>query len=353
MRSRNRKLATAGCLGVAALLCLSAGDSSAQKRKPSEDNQTIRVNVEMVSLPVVVSTHDGRRITDLKKEDFQVYEDGVQQQIAGFAATDEPLSIVLALDTSGSTENDLARIQNAAIDFVNALHPDDRVAILSFSDDVKLQRDFSSDRDVNAYGIKQTRPGGCTVEYEAVWLALEEVLKPVTERKALVLFTDGVDTCSHKASMNETLELAKETAATIYVVYYNTEGDMYARGVGPTVGGYPMPGGYPVPGGMPPMGRPYPPVYGPGSTHGEYMAGRNYLSKLAEYSGGLLFDGMQDLSVAFDQVAKELASQYSIGYYSTNDKHDGKFRKIEVKVDKPGLAARTKKGYYAKKDKGR
>lgn len=350
MLCRKRVVVVFLCLGLAVVLCFSAGQSFSQKKKPATpaDNQTIRVNVEMVSLPVVVSTHDGRRITDLKKEDFQVFEDGVQQEIAGFAATDEPLSIALVLDTSGSTENELARIQNTAIDFVNALHPDDQVAVLSFAEDVKLQRDFSSDRNVNEYGIKQTRAGGCTVEYEAVWLALEEVLKPVKERNALVLFTDGVDTCSHKASMNETLDLAKETKATIYCVYYNTEGDMYQRGIGgPTVGGYP------VPGGMPPMGRPYPPIYGPGSTRGEYMAGRNYLSKLAEYSGGLFLDGMQDLSGAFDQVAKELASQYSIGYYSTNNKHDGKFRKVEVKVDKPELAARTKKGYYAKKDKAK
>ncbi len=335
------------CVGLVGLFCFSAEQKPAQKKNPADD-QTIRVAVEMVSLPVVVSTRDGRRVTDLKKEDFEVYEDGMKQDIAGFAATDEPLEIALMLDTSGSTEQELANIQNAAIDFVNELHPDDEVAILSFSEDVKLQEDFTIDRNKNEYGIKKTRSGGCTVEYEAVWLALEDVLKPVKERKALVLFTDGVDTCSRKASEKETLELAKETNATIYVVYYNTEGDLYRR---PTVGAYPNPGGFP------PMGQPYPPpVYGPGgigSTRGEYMAGRNYLNKLSEYSGGLVFDGMQDLRGSFEQVAKELASQYSIGYYSTNTKHDGKFRKVEVKVKKPDLVARTKKGYFAKKDKGR
>jgi VWFA-related protein len=355
MLANKKTIALSAALGLAALLFFSAEQSPAQKKKPTDknpaDEQTIRVAVEMVSLPVVVSTREGRRITDLKKEDFQIFEDGVQQTIAGFAATDEPVDVALMLDTSGSTENELVRIQNSAIDFVNQLHPDDEVSVLSFSDDVKLQGDFTIDRDKNEYAIKKTRAGGCTVEYEAVWLALDDVLKPIKERKALVLFTDGVDTCSRKASMNETLELAKETAATIYVVYYNTEGDMYTQRRGPTVGGYPMPGG-----GMPPMGRPYPPVYGPGGmggTHGEYMAARNYLNKLSEYSGGLLFDGMEDLSGAYASVAKELASQYSIGYYSTNDKHDGKFRKVEVKVSKPGLAARTKKGYFAKKDKAR
>jgi Ca-activated chloride channel family protein len=338
---------------IGSVSILLSGFSAGQKPKPPEtrDDQTIKVNVEMVSLPVVVSTKEGKRITGLSKEDFEVFEDGVQQEIAGFAATDEPVDVALLLDTSGSTELELARIQRAAIDFVNQLHPDDEVAVVSFADDVTLQQDFSIDRDKNEYGIKKTRSGGCTVEYEAVWLGLEEVLKPKTERTALVLFTDGVDTCSHKASEKETLELAKETKATIYSVYYNTESDLYRprrRLGGP---GYPStyPSQWP-----PVIMNPNPPIYvpgGPGSSSSEYAAGRDYLSKLCEYSGGLLFDGMTDLSYAFGEVAKELASQYSIGYYPSNNKHDGKFRKVEVKVKKTGLVARTKKGYFAKKDR--
>jgi VWFA-related protein len=335
-------VATAACLLLANSL-----SAAPQQKKPKEE-QTIRVAVEMVSLPVVVTTRDGQRITDLKKEDFQVFEDGVPQEISGFAPTDEPISVALALDTSGSTEQKLARIQDEAIHFVNLLHPDDSVAIMSFAQDVNLLEDFSIDRDRNAYGIKETRPGGWTVLYEAVWLALEEVLKPVQERKALVLFTDGVDTASRKASQKETLELAKETRATIYTVYFNTERDLYSRQAGPTIGGMPMPGGPPIIGSGPP-------IYGPGGRGSgtiEYMAGREYLKKLAEFSGGAVFDALQmeDLGPTFEQIAKELASQYSIGYYSTNTKRDGKFRKVEVKVvTKPGMVARTKKGYYAPK----
>lgn len=347
-----------GMLCIAPLFAFSSGQD---QKKPAkvDDGQTIRVAVEMVSLPVVVTTKDGRRITDLQRGDFQVYEDGVPQEIAGFAATDEPISVVLVIDTSGSTEEMLARMQNEAIHFVNQLHPDDSVAIMSFAQDVNLLEDFSIDRDRNAYGIKETRSGGWTVLYEAVWLALEEVLKPVQERKALVLFTDGVDTASRKASEKDTLELAKESYATIYSVYFDTERDMYTRGMRgtrPTVGGLPMPGGYP--GGYPPMGSPMPPVMSPGgrgTSHGEYMMGRNYLKQLSDYSGGVVVDALtiNDLTAAFDQIAKELASQYSIGYYSTNPKHDGKFRKVEVKLKKPDLVARTKKGYFSKKPDGK
>jgi VWFA-related protein len=335
-------------------LTFSFGQGKKPAKKTAEDNQTIRVDVEMVSLPVVVTTREGKRITDLSKGDFEVYEDGVPQEITGFAATDEPISVALVIDTSGSTEEVLALMQNEAIHFVNILHPDDSVAIMSFAQDVNLLEDFSIDRDKNAYGIKETRGGGWTVLYEAVWLALQEVLKPVKERKALVLFTDGVDTASRKASEKDTLELAKETTATIYSVYFDTEADMYTRGrrgVGPTVGGYPMPGG-----GYPPMGSPMPPVMGgPGTGHGDYMMGHNYLVKLADYSGGVVVDAkhQNDLTSAFEQIAKELASQYSIGYYSSNQKHDGKFRKVEVKLKKPNLVARTKKGYFARKPDGK
>jgi VWFA-related protein len=322
---------------IALLLC---GFSEAQK---SKDEQTIRVAVDMVSLPVVVTDKAGQRITDLKKEDFQVFENGTRQEIAGFAATDEPICVALMLDTSGSTENKLAKIQNAAISFVNQLHPDDEVAVLSFADDVRLQQDFTIDRDRNEYGIKKTRTGEWTALYEAVWLALEDVLKPIKERKALVLFTDGVDTHSAKATRNETLDLAKESPATIYCVYYNTEYDQYtSRQKSITGGQFP-----------PVILTPRPPIStGAGTDPAEYQAGKAYLEGLADYSGGLVLDGMTNLEDAYAQIAKELASQYSIGYYSSDPRRDGKFRKVQVKLNRPGLVARTKKGYYTKKDKG-
>jgi VWFA-related protein len=241
---------------------------------------------------------------------------------------------------------ELANIQNASIEFVNTLHPDDSVAIMSFADDVTLQGDFTIDRDRNAYAIKKTRPGGNTVLYEAVWLALQDVLKPVKERKALILFTDGVDTRSMKVSEGETLELAKETAAPIYCIYYNTEGDQNSINSRPRISGILLPGANPTI-----FGSPYP-GGGGGSSSEDYMRGHEYLKRLSEYSGGITLDAIQStLAAKFEQIARELSSQYSIGYYSTNQKHDGKFRKVTVKLGKPDLVARTKMGYMARKDK--
>ena len=342
MTFNKRKIWVLAFLPVGVLLFLQFADA---QRADQAGGQSIQVQVDMVSLPVVVTTRDGQRVTDLKKEDFEVYEDKVPQQIAGFAATDEPISVALLLDTSGSMKQKLGFLQNEAIRFVGQLHPDDSVAIMSFADDVTLLEDFSIDRERAAYGIKETRAGGGTALYEAVWLALNQVLKPVQERKALVLFTDGVDTVSHRASMKETLELAKETQATIYTIYFNTENDVETgRGRYGRIGGI----GFP----------PFPPVMGPtgipGSSSVEYSEGRGYLSKLSEYSGGVFFDALksEDLGPAFAEIARELASQYSIGYYPTNSKHDGKFRNVQVRINRPGLVARTKKGYYAPKEAG-
>jgi Ca-activated chloride channel homolog len=351
----NRTIALLCLLTITTVLWTASAETPSAAK--SGETPTIRVDVEMISMPVVVTDRTGKRITDLKQEDFQIFEDGVPQEISGFASTDEPIEVALLLDTSGSTELKLARIQNSAIDFVHQLHPDDEVAILSFAQEAKLQYDFTIDRSKNEYGIKKTRPGGCTAAYEAVWLALEDVLKPIRERKALVIFSDGVDTCSSKASINETLDLSKETRATIYSVYYNTEedeGKIQRR----NSTGYP---------GQNPsiVLNPFPPIIGtPGSIPGtrtttntgasdpeSYMRGNSYLKDLAENSGGRLFNGNTDLNGAFSSIAQELASQYSIGYYSTNTKHDGKFHKIQIKLKKPDLVARTKKGYYAPKEK--
>jgi Ca-activated chloride channel family protein len=342
MSARKRVFLLLLFLPMGMLLWSASGQNPPPKKG---DVQTIQVQVEMVSLPVVVTTRDGRRITDLEKGDFEVYEDKVPQKIEGFSSTDEPVTIVLALDCSGSMQRKLARVQDEAIRFVNLLHPDDSVAIMSFADDVTLLEDFSIDRKRNAYGIKETRSDGWTALYEAVWLGLQDVLKPVKERKALVIFTDGVDTASRRASSKETIDLAKESQATIYSIYFNTESDMeMGRRSGGTVGGFPLP--------IPPIvvspgSRP------PGSSSSEYMQGRLYLTQLAEYSGGVLYDAlkMEDLGPAFEEIARELASQYSIAYYSTNTKRDGKFRNVEVKVRRPGLVARTKKGYLAPKEK--
>ncbi|HYK91666.1 MAG TPA: VWA domain-containing protein [Acidobacteriota bacterium] len=326
-------------------MCALLGSATGQEHPGAQrqGDQSIRVQVEMVSLPVVVTTREGRYITDLKKEDFKILEDGIAQEIAGFATVNEPISVALALDTSGSTEDQLKRIQGEAIRFVNLLRPDDSVAIISFADHVRLLEHFNLEHKKNPGVIRETRPGGLTALYEAVWLALQDVLEPEYGRKALVLFSDGVDNHSESVSKEETLELALRTEATIYCVYFDTEGDqdkrdpaLIMRVVEPERLQFPP---IPVPGLPGSRGRRRP----------EFYLGHEYMMTLAAYSGGVLFDAskMRDLGPAFRKVAQELSSQYSIGYYPRNRTHDGRFRRVEVRVNRPGLIARSKKGYFA------
>jgi len=164
------------------------------------------------------------------------------------------------------------------------------------------------------------------------------VLKPVPERKALVLFTDGKDTQSLDSNKSETMDLSKETESTIYCVYYDTR-----RGPDQSIS---------IIKGFPPL------IINPGTrTIGgqtgpipnEPMFGYAYLKELAENSGGLVLDGNEDLRGTFAEIARELASQYSIGYYPTGSKRDGKFRKLKVKTKDPDLRVRTRKGYYARR----
>jgi len=334
--------AKSGLATAIILLCvafMSAAQAQKEKR-PADDGQTIRVQVEMVSLPVVVTGRNGEYITDLKKEDFRVYEDGILQDIAAFAAVEEPISVALLLDTSNSTELQLTRIRNEAVRFVELLREDDGLAILSFADQVILWEHFDIYRKKNPEAIHRIKPGGLSAVYEAVWLALEQVLKHEYGRKALVLFSDGVDTRSNTVSKEETLRLARETEATIYCIYFDTAKDRNKR--------------------LPRILRPmlessqlrispiqWPPIGG--NERAENESGFQYMVNLAKYSGGVLVDASRNnnLGSAFKKIAKELSSQYSLGYYPRNLSHDGDFHNVKVKVIRSGLSARTRAGYYA------
>jgi Ca-activated chloride channel family protein len=336
MHFSTKSVSSTLCLFFSALLCFNAVRISAQ---------AIRVQVDMVSLPVVVTDENGRYVTNLRSEDFKVLDDGVLQEIAGFAAVTEPVSVALMLDTSGSTEFQLERIRDEAILFVKSLKPEDSVAILSFADQVQLLEPFSIYQEKNPEAIRRIKPGGLSAVYEAVWLAIENVLKYEYGRKALVLFSDGVDNRSETVSREETLDLARRTESPIYCVYFNTDEDRYKR-MPPIIDPFVEPlQGFHWRSQWPPFGRPR----GPGKKHPEYAAGYDYLGQLAHYSGGLLMDtkGMEDLRSAFQRVVRELSSQYSVGYYPNNLKHDGKLHKVEVRVNRPGLKARTRQGYFA------
>jgi VWFA-related protein len=320
-----------------------------------EAGDVIKVDTTLVTLPVSVMDRDGRYIPNLRKEDFRLWEDGVEQNVAFFSSVDKPFSVVLMIDTSGSTRFRLEDIQDAAITFVNQLRQDDQVMVVSFDDDVRVLTEFTNDRYRLREAILRTRPGDGTKLYEAVDLVMNQRLNRVSGRKAVVLFTDGVDTTSRHASYASNVRDAEELDALVYPVQYDTYVDAMRGGGG---AGWPgssrrMPsspadvliqilgsmsrgsrGGVGSPGGA-------------GTSKSDYDLANRYLHELAERTGARSYqaDSTQNLSSAFANIAEELRRQYSLGYYPKTPAQAGQRRQIKVRVNQPNLAVRTRDSY--------
>lgn len=350
-----------------------------QKQKdagPEEvgEGDVVRVDTTLISIPVSVMDRDGKYIPNLTKDDFRVWEDGTEQRVAYFASTEKPFTVALMIDTSGSTRFRLDEIQDAAITFVEQLRPDDRVMIISFSDKIRVLSQPTNDRNALRNAIRQTEPGSGTRLYDAVDQVINKEFNRIEGRKAIVLFTDGVDTTSKHARYEDNIRDAEELDALIYPVEYDTFGDMgggwpggggggqssgsvlidILGGIfgGGNSGGYPG-GGYPSGrrGGGRRGGGGYPggggwPGGGSGTTRTEYERGDQYLHDLARVSGARLYNAeQQNLDAAFRSVAEELRRQYSLGYYPTNAPHPGERRSIKVRVNRPELVVRTRDSY--------
>jgi Ca-activated chloride channel family protein len=328
--------------------------STAEGPEEVEAGDIIKVNTTLVTLPVSVLDRDGRYVPNLRKEDFRLWEDGVEQQVAFFSSVDKPFSVVLMIDTSGSTRFRLEDIQDAAIAFTNQLRTDDRVMIVSFDDQVRVLSEFTSDRGRLRDAIRRTHPGDGTKLYDAVDMVMNQQLSNVSGRKAIVLFTDGVDTTSRHASYASNVRDAEELDALIYPVQYDTYMDMSGGNGG---GGWPGSSRMPsssvgvliqILGGINRGGRgPIRGGGGPGTSRHDYEVANRYLHELADKTGARSYqaDSTQNLSYAFGNIAEELRRQYSLGYYPQRSAQAGERRQIRVRVNQPNLAVRTRDSY--------
>jgi Ca-activated chloride channel homolog len=346
---RNRSVPTTENSGDAAKP--PAGDQKSADTQPAADTQAevvegdvVRVDTSLVTIPVVVRDRNGRYAPDLRREDFRVFEDGAEQKIAYFATVDQPFTVALVLDTSGSTEFSIGDMQRAASAFVEQLKPADRVTVISFDDSIDVLCEPTSDREQLNRAIRRARGGGGTRLYDTVEYTLKKRLSQIPGRKAVVLLTDGVDTTSHSATYKSTVRLAEESDAIIYTVSY---GGM--RGTLPGVIAQPR---IPLPGGGGIV------LGGPGGTAGggtsaaDYARGDAYLNELARASGGRMYRGNSyvNISQAFEWVAEELRRQYSLGYYPKAAGKSGERRQIRVQVNRPELAVQARDSYvYSQK----
>jgi VWFA-related protein len=310
------------------------------------EGDVIRTDTALVTVPVTVMDRYGRYVPLLRRDQFRIMENGVEQKIAYFATTDSPFSVVLLIDTSGSTQFRLEDIQKAAIDFVDKLKSNDSVMVMSFDDRIQVQCNATTDREVIYKAIRRTRTGGGTRLYDAVEDILKKQLAAIPGRKAVVLFTDGVDTTSHRATYESTIRLAAESDAPIYSVDYDTSG-------GTNNIGLPIPGGRGTILGLP-LPRPGIPGTSGGSMPGDYRTAVRYLHALSDNTGGRFYSGdsMFGIAQAFTWIAEELGRQYSLGYYPTITGKDGERRQIKVKVTEADLVVKSRDSYiYSGKGK--
>ena len=316
-----------------------------------DENDIVRVDTTLVTVPVSVLDHDGRFVPGLKREDFKLFENNQEQSIAYFEPAEKPFTVALLLDTSASTHFHLEEIKEAAIAFAKQLRPQDRVLIVSFNSEVLLLTEATNNLgliqdviEVNAYTGTSTRL------YDAVDLTIKERLNQIKGRKAIVLFTDGVDTASQQASYESTLSEVDELDALIYPIQYDTTDYLRAmqnagaitvtttqRGIFgtrtsqqtynvPTNNGQPM----------------------PGATKADYDRADRYLHELADKTGGRLYEAndTNQLAAAFTRIAEELRRQYTIGYYpKTAAVADGERRQIRVRVRQSNLAVKARNSY--------
>lgn len=318
--------------------------------------EVITVDTEIVSIPVKVSDRQNRFIGGLTKESFQIFEDNVPQEIALFSNEQQPFTVALILDMSYSAKFKAAEIQTAALAFIGELRPNDKVLVIAFDREVHVLSAPTSDRQVLQRAIKTTKIGFGTSLYEAVDLVINEKLRKIGGRKAIVLFTDGVDTSSRTSNDFDNLSDALELDALIYPIQYDTFAAVQAMKDKPVV--VPPTQKSPIPG-QPksPFPFPLPGTIGgaggvgtmdtKGTSAEEYRKGEEYLNDLANRTGGRIYQAgtTANLQNAFSAIAAELREYYSLGYYPKEEAKTGKKRKIKIRVDQPGAVVKARDGY--------
>ena len=274
-----------------------------------------RADTNLVVIPVTVTDTLNRFVLGLQKTDFQLFEDGVEQNVAHFSGEDAPLSIGLVLDESGSMDYKLRTSREAVAQFLKALNKDDEVFLVEFGDSAKLSVGFTAHTEEIQSALKAAQPGGLTAMLDAINTGLHEMKKAKNPRKAILIVSDGGDNHSHY------------TAAEIESLVRQADVQIYAMGV-------------------------FEPFLSFGLTH-EEITGPRLLSEITTQTGGRAFSAAitSDLTDVAARIAVELRNQYVLAYYPKNEARDGKYRKVEVKLSQPRgistMKAHWRLGYYA------
>jgi Ca-activated chloride channel family protein len=284
--------------------------------RPTPRPPIFGTGIEVINLNVSVTDARGRYVTDLVKNDFAVFEDGIRQELSIFNHEDIPISLVLMLDTSASMDEKLPTARAAAIRFVGTLRPQDNAQVMQFNDRTTILQDFVAEHGKLENAISRTEAAGPTALHNALYVALKELEKQKTQgelrRRAIVLLSDGEDTAS-LVSDDQVLDLARKTEINIYAISLR-------------------------------------PRRMPDRNQVKFSQAAHLLTALTQETGGQVHfpNSLSELDAVYDRIAEELRTQYSLGYVSNNARRDGKWRRIVVRVPtREDLQVRHKLGYFA------
>ncbi len=285
--------------------------SLAQETKKPPEKPLFRVGVETVFVKVSVTDPLNRYVTGLEKEHFRIFEDKVEQQVSHFTQESAPISVGIIFDVSGSMKdnNNIGSAKSAITRFLQAGNPEDEYFLVTFNQKTTLVQSFTRQSTAVQNEASWKQPGGRTALYDAVYMGLNNIRAGKNEKKALILITDGEDNSSRYTAA-EVREFAKESDVQIY-------------GIG---------------------------------EEGKLGYGRSEIQNIVGITGGRAFfpNNFNELDYYIDLIHAELRNQYVLGYTPTNKVHDGKWRRIRVKLEPPAglpkLLVHAKEGYYAPKN---
>jgi Ca-activated chloride channel homolog len=295
------------------------------EQTPQDSGVSIRINSDLVTVVTTISRKSPNSPLDLNREDFEVLEDGIPQEIANFAReAEQPLQMVMLFDTSLSVSQKIDFERRAAAKFFErVMRPQDRAALFAFSTETTVLQEFTGKVPLLVNAMHQLRAQGATSLYDAIFQAAD-YLKPAEGRRVIVVVSDGGDTTS-QLTLLEALANMQRSDVMLFAVFTGNRNF---------------------------------------SENLRDLAGERALETLTSETGGTLYRpiatpgtqgaeiderSIKELDLAFYNLAAQLRTQYTLGFYSTNDKRDGSFRKLAVRVKRPGYTTRARSGYYAPK----
>src|SRR5215216_771761 len=286
------------------------------RQEARDQDDPVRLSANLVVVNVTVADASGQYAHGLSLNDFALLEDNERQSLNSFATEEAPFAAAILIDMSGSMEYKFGLVRGAAASFVERIRDNDQVAIYGFNNKVRQFQDFTNVRDISEY-IWEAEAKDMTRLYDCMDEAINALQARPEKRKAIVLITDGCDTTSSKASLDSVMKKALAAGVTIHTVDLIEDNQLL----------------------------------GSGSASIELRRGRSEMKEFSNQSGGRYVHSPQGEKIeeAFNNIIEELRNQYTITYYSTNTKRDGRWRKIQVGVARAGMTVRARRGYWGPK----